>query len=495
MIDATKFIEGWDVGPDANRLLFIARGDLFTVPAESGITRNLSQTSNAHERDAAWSADGKWICYTSDASGEDEIYIRPQNGIGDPTRITTNGDVYKYHLMWSPDSKKILWSDRKQHLQYVDIDTKVITSIESSDIGEYNFYDWSPDSKWICFVRPERLTNNRIFLYNLASKSLTPVTDNWYNSYEPTFTSDGKYLMFISDRDFNPSFSNIEFQIAYQNMSKIYLVTLAKDTPSPFAPENNEVKADEKPKEEAAPASKKNDKSKAGTEEKKSTPDVKIDLDGISNRVLVLPVEAAQYFNLQSAENTIYYQRQKASENTATLLVYKFKEKKEESLGEFEQYRISANKKKMVVVKNLTYSIIDLPMSKIQTDKSVSLSGMKVMVDHKQEYQEIFNESWRQMRDFFYAPNMHGLDWNAMKTKYGSLVPYVNHRADLTYIVGEMIGELSIGHAYTGGGDKPKPERIPMGLLGAKISRDVSGFYKINKSCKEQTGALIFVRH
>lgn len=482
MVDGAKFIEGWDLAPDANRMLFISRGEVFTVPAESGITRNLTHSSNAHDRDAVWSPDAKWIAYTSDVSGEDEIYIRSQNGTGDAIRITTNGDVYKYHLMWSPDSKKIMWSDRRQRLQYVDIDSKVITQLESSDVGEYNFYDWSPDSKWICYVRPEWQTNNRVFLYNLATKIASPVTDNWYNSYEPTFTKDGKYLILVSDRDFNPNFSNVEFQIAYQNMSKLYLVTLSKETPSPFAPENNEVKSEEKPKEEASTPSSKSKSDKPAKEPAaKSAADVKIDLDGINNRLVALPVEAAQYFNIQSAGDNIYYLRSKAGDDGSTLMVFKIRDKKEDALGTFNMYQISADKKKMVVVKDKNYSIIDLPQGKIQTDKNVNLGNMKLMVDRKQEYQEIFNETWRQMRDFFYVSNMHGLDWNAIKTKYGSLVPYVSHRTDLTYILGEMIGELSIGHAYVGGGDKPEPERIKTGLLGATLVKDASGYFKITK--------------
>mgnify|MGYP000880860806 CR=1 FL=1 len=295
-------------------------------------------------------------------------------------------------------------------------------------------------------------------------------------------------LMLISDRDFNPTFSNVEFQISYQNMSKLYLVTLSKDTPSPLAPENDEVKADEKPKDEpgaAASSKSKSDKSskESGTKsaDAKSSADVKIDLDGISNRLIALPVDAAQYFNIQNAGDNIYYMRNKAGENGNTLVVYKLKDKKEETLGNFDNYQISADKKKMVVVKDRTYNIIDLPQGKIMTDKSVDMSNMKMVTDKKQEYQEIYNETWRQMRDFFYVSNMHGLDWNAIKTKYGSLVPYVNHRADLTYLLGEMVAELSIGHAYVGGGDKPEPERIKTGLLGATLIKDASGYFKITK--------------
>lgn len=482
-VDGAKFIEGWDLAPDGNRLAFVARGDVFSVPAESGITRNLTQSNNAHDRDAVWSPDGKWIAYTSDVSGEDEIYVKPQKGDGDAIRITTTGDNYKYHLRFSPDSKKILWSDRKQSLQYLDIASKQITVVEHSDVFEYTYYDWSPDSKWICYTRPEWQTQNRVFIYSLATKASTAITDNWYNSYEPTFSRDGKYLMFLSDRDFNPTFSNVEFQISYANLTKIYLVTLSKETPSPFAPENNEVSVS---KDTTASDKKTDSKSKTTNSKPQATnaSDTKVDPEGIANRVIAVPIDASQYFNIDYANGNIYYQGQKAGEEKSTLYIFKIKDKKQDALGQYDDYRISRDDKKMAVVSNSSYYVIDLPTSKIQTDKSVDLSNMKVWVDKHVEWQEIFNECWRQMRDFFYTPNMNGVDWNAMKTKYGSLVPFANHRVDVTYLVGEMIGELSIGHSYVGGGDEPKPERIQTGLLGAKLTKDGSGYFRITRILK-----------
>jgi tricorn protease len=489
-VDASKFIEGSDLSPDGNRLAFVARGDVFTVPAQSGFTRNLTQTNGFHERNAVWSPDGKWIAYISDASGEDEIYVKGQKGEGDAQRLTSNGDNYKYYLRWSPDSKHILWADRKQNLQYVNVESKQITLIEHSDVFEYSYYDWSPDSKWICYVRPEWQTQNRIFIYHLASKTSTAVTDRWYNSYEPTFSRDGKYLMLLSDRDFNPSFSSTEFQIAYQNMTKIYLVTLSKETPSPFAPQNDEVKPREEPDVQSttggstkkSSSQSKKDESKPKTADQQPAPaDVKIDLDGLQDRMVALPIEAAQYFNIQSQEGNIYYQKAKPGQSGSSLMMYKTEDRKEEELGAYDGYQISADGKKMSLQKGSNYYVIDLPRGKIQADKTVDLSNMKVMVNKHEEWQAIFNESWRQMRDFFYAPNMHGIDWNAMKQKYGSLVPYVNHRADLSYVLGEMIGELNIGHAYVGGGDEPKPGRIQTGLLGAQLSRDASGYYRIDQ--------------
>lgn len=487
LLDASAFIESFQLSPDGKRLLLVARGDVFTVPAESGITRDLDRTSTAHERNAVWSPDAKWIAYTSDVSGEDEIYIRPQMGGGVPTQITSNGDSYKYQIRWSPDSKKLLWSDRKFRLQYVDVTTKQITQIEQSNVFEYRSYNWSPDSQWIAFIRPELDYQNRAFLYSLQTKTSTPVTDGWYTVNEPTFSRDGKYLMLTSDRDFNPTFSNVEFQIAYVNMTKVYLIPLSKATPSPFAPEDNEVQA---PSEKPAGAEKKTDDKKTDADKKKEetkpkTPEVKVDLDGIVNRLVALPTEASAYFNIDYVDGNVYYQKQKQGEEKPSVYVYKIKDKKEDLLGTYDDYQISADASKMVVVsvkgKDRTYSIVDLPKGKIEGAKNVDLSGMKILVNKKEEYRAIFNECWRQMRDFFYAPNMNGVDWNAMKTKYGALIPYVNHRADLTYIIGEMIGELSIGHTYVGGGDKPEPKRIKVGLLGAILEKDASGYFKTTK--------------
>ncbi|MCY7408922.1 MAG: PDZ domain-containing protein, partial [Chitinophagales bacterium] len=264
----------------------------------------------------------------------------------------------------------------------------------------------------------------------------------------------------------------------------VYCIPLAKETASPFAPKNDEVKTDEQSKADSTASSKKkNEKTPAKTDDatKPKVTDVKIDLDGIMNRLISLPIDAANYFNINSIGDNVYYQRTKPGDAQSSLMIYKLKGKKEDNLGNLDGYEISADGKKMMVANHGNYSIIDVPQSKFTIDKNVDLSGMKLWVNKHDEWNEIFNECWRQMRDFFYDPTMQGVNWNAMKTKYGALVPYVNHRADLTYVIGEMIGELSIGHSYVGGGDEPKPERIPMGMLGAKLSKDASGYYKIDK--------------
>jgi tricorn protease len=479
--DASKFINSFEIAPDGKRMLCWARGDIWTLPAKEGITRNLTKTSGVHERNPLWSPDGKYIAFISDMTGEYEIYIIKQDGSEQPVQITTGGDTYKYSLRWSPDSKKLLWSDKMLRLQYVDIDTKKTTLVEKSEVGEFNEFQWAPDSKWIIFTRPMQNGMGKVCLYNLQESKTYEVTGDWYDSGRALFSNDGKYIFFVSDRDFNPIYSNVEWNYAYEDMSKIYMITLAKDTPSPFAPENDEVtvKEEEKPEAEKSGDKGKSD-AKDAKEEKKESKDVKIDIDGLQDRIIGLPVAAGNYFNLQSAGDKLYYVYT-ASDGSNSIKFFNLKDKKETSLETRGNYEISADGKKMLVSAGGKYAIIDLPSSKIKMDETIDLSSMKVMVNNKEEWKQIFDESWRQMRDFFYVPNMHGVDWKAMHDKYGVMVPYVNNRNDLNYLIGEMIGELSIGHTYVGGGDKPAPERLQLGLLGARLSRDASGYYRIDK--------------
>lgn len=476
--DASKMINSWAVSPDGKRVVFGARGDVYTVPAKSGITRNLTESSGVHDRNVEWSPNGKFISYISDRTGEDEIYIQNQDGKEDAIKLTSNSDTYKYNPIWSPDSKYLLWGDKMGRLNFINIENKKVVVADESDSWEIRDYNWSPDSKWIAYTMNVTHGVNRIFIYNIETGSTNPVTDNWYNSSQPVFDTDGKYLFFSSARDFNPIYSNTEWNHAYRDMSKIYFVTLEKSTPSPFEPENDEVTVKEEAPEKDN-KDKKGDKEKV--EEKESDKGVNIDFDGIINRILVLPVKAANYWSISPIGNTVYFNQWAAGDQGPSLIMYDLKSEKETNLGSVGSYVISGNHEKMFVNVKGKYSVIDLPKGKVKPTEFLDLSNMKVMVNLKEEWAQIYNESWRQMRDFFYAPNMHGLDWPSIHSKYDVLLPYVNNRNDLNYIIGEMIGELSIGHAYVLGGDKPSPKRIKTGLLGAKISKDKSGYFIIDE--------------
>jgi tricorn protease len=478
MKDASMNIQNVDVSPGGERLVLSARGDIFSVPAESGITRNLTASSGVHERNAVWSPDGKTMAYISDESGEFEIYIRTQDGSKPAEQLTKNADTYYFSVMWSPDSRYILFNDKKMRLRYVDVNSKKITQIAHNKIWEITGFCWSPDSRWVAYTNSEPNGLSTIKLHSLSDHKTYDVTDEWYRSYSPNFSADGKYLYFISDRDFNPTYSRTEWNHSYSKMAKPYLVTLSKDTPNPLAPKNNEVSHEQTESQEE-----KTKDNKSGNEEKsKSVSDVTVTIDTefLQSRILSLPVEANNYWNVSGNKDKVYYMRSK-NDGKSALFMYDYNKREEKEIFECSSYQITSDNKKMLVRKDKDYYVIDIPSPGAKLEKKVPASDMKVWPDLKAEWAQIYYESWRQMRDFFYVPNMHGIDWESVKTKYDVLLPYVNHRHDLNYIIGEMIGELNVGHAYVNGGDLPALTRIPLGLLGAEFSRDQSGYYKIEK--------------
>lgn len=482
-IEVDKQIGNYEISPDGSRALFGAHGEIFTVPVKYGNTRNLTNTSGIHERASKWSPDGKWIAYISDASGEDEIYIIPQDGSGPAKQLTKGADTYKFPLLWSPDSQKILWSDKKLRLQFVDVASGNVTQVAQATAFEIADFDWSPDSQWVAYAQQEEKKMQTIYLYSLASKETITATDGWFDSSDPAFSTDGKYLFFVSDRTFRPLYGQTEFNYFYYDMSKIYLLALTRETKSPFEPKSDEVKIKESAKEPAKEES-------AGAEKKPDAQPkpvvVKVDADGIQARIAEFPVAGASYRHLVSVGNKLYYQVRKG-EDKRKLAVFDLEKQKETELIEADGYEISADNKKILISQGGSYSIVDLPAAKPDLSEKLNLSDMKLNVDRTAEWQQIYKESWRQMRDFFYAPNLHGVDWEKVRKNYEPLVPFVRHRADLTYIIGEMIGELNAGHTYVGGGDLPKKERIKLGLLGAVIDKDAaSGYFRIAKILKGQ---------
>jgi len=513
LVSVAGNVTNYEIAPDGKRALFGARGDVLTVPAEHGATRNLTATPGVHERNSKWSPDGRWIAYISDQTGEDEIWVVPQDGTGEARQVTTNAETYKYDLRWSPDSKKILWADKRLRLRFVHVRSGRITEVATSERWEFNDYSWSPDSRWIAYSRAEMEGMNKIHLYSLGQRESYELTDGWYDSSNPTFSTDGKYLFFVSDRDFNPIYGRTEWNHIYREMSRPYLITLTKTTESPFQPRSDEVeiekpekkkkkkkaedpnqveeKAEEKTDEQAEgqeQAPPKVEKAEEKKAEKSKKPErIKVHIDGIKDRIAVLPVEVANYYNLASVEDALYYMRRGSRDNGAQLCRYDLKEREEKELGNIAGYELSADRKKMLVAAHGKYAIIDTPKGNVDMTKALDLSGMEVNLDKRAEWTQVFNECWRQMREFFYVPNMHGVDWRAMRQRYAPLVAHVNHRADLTYIIGELIGELNAGHTYVGGGQQPRAKRIEMGLLGAEVQYDAdSGYCQISKILRGQ---------
>ena len=480
--DVSKEITTYEIAPDGARGLIGARGDVFTVPAKNGATRNLTQSPGVHERNAVWSPDGKWIAYVSDQSGGDEVWIRPQEGSGEPRALTSGADTYKYEIAWSPDSKRIAWTDKLNRLQFVEVESKQVTPVAQSDAFEIRDFVWSPDSQWLAYTQPEVRRFANIYLYGLAQKNQVQVTDGWFDVGSPEFSSDGKYLFFVSERSFNPTYGQTEWNHTYSDMERIYLVTLAAATKSPLAPKSDEVKPrDDKPLISGAEAKavSDKDKDKDGDGAKAAKPSkvvVSVDVEGLTQRITVLPPPASNYGSLTSVGDTLFYLKK------GKLHLFDLEKEKETELGEAAGFRVSADRKKMLVKVGSELAILDLPSAKLDlADRKLSLTDLKVRLDRRAEWNQIYNECWRQMRDFLFDPKLHGVDWAGMRRRYEPLLAHVQHRADLTFIIGEMIGELNIGHAYVGGGDLPKPERIPLGLLGAVIQPDASGYFRIER--------------
>ena len=494
LVDAGKHVESVRPAPDGKRAVVIARGDLFSVPAKDGTARNLSNTSNAHERNACWSPDGKWIAYLSDATGENELYVRSQDGKGEPQQITRDADTYYFQPKWSLDSKKLLWSDRLQRLRYVDVASKAVTLVDHDAVQEIHDYNWSPDSQWITWGREDEQTLPKVYLFSVASGRRIEVTDGWYASGEPAFSDDGKYLMLVSARDFKPVYGDEEWENVYKDMERVYLVTLAKATEAPLGPRSDEVAQPDDKKD------KPDDKDKAKPEDKKDEVAKKpvivtVDEEGLKERIFGLPIPPGNYGDLRMVDDRVFYLRSRLGDDDGgddeeegpggrklSLCAFSLKDRKEIEMGKISGYEITSDGKKMLVKNDKDYAIIDLPKDKIEVKDKLKLSDLDVMLDKHAEWNQIYFECWRQMRDFFYAPNMNGVDWKAMRDKYAALLPFVNNRNDLTYLVGELIGELNNGHAYVSGGERPEAPRVKLGLLGAELSRDAaSRAYRIDR--------------
>ena len=381
--------------------------------------------------------------------------------------MTKNNDTYIRTFQWSPDSKKIVYTDRKNRINLLDVSNKQLTTISQSLLGEARNVSFSPDNNWLTYSRVSDNNFSIVYVYDIAGKKEYPVTDKWYESYSPVFSTDGKYLVFTSARDFNPTYSQTEWNHVYNNMGGVYLALLSKDTASPFMETDAEVAIESTPAK--ADASKKDE-----TKNEASTPVVKIDIEGITDRIVKLPLPGSNYYDLYSDGTNVYYFTK------GGMKMFDLKKQKEETVSDAAMMVDPAGKK-AVFFKDDQLFVTDIPKGKADLSKPVNLANMKITVDYTKEWAQIFDEAWRAYRDGFYLENMHGVDWKAIKQKYSVLLPYAKTRLDLNYIIGEMIGELNCGHAYVNPGETDKPARIKTGLLGAEVSADKSGFFRLDK--------------
>ena len=466
-------INGASLSPDGTRMVVTARGEVFDIPVGKGVTRNISRTPGANDRSADWSPDGKWIAWIGDGTGETEIYLYDARNGGEPRQLTSGSDTYIRGLQWAPDSKSIYCTDRRNRIVQVDIESGQRKTVIQNPESEFYGASFSPDGKWITYTKPAKNEMNVVYVLELASGKEYPVTERWYNSSSPVFSSDGKYLIFNSDRDINPQYNRVEWNFTLGNMSSAYIALLDAATPSPLLPRDGETA---KPGNEGKPGkgeAAKPETSKKGKDAKEDAPkkpevSVKIDPDGIWARIVKLPFSGRGYI---SDGKKIWY-----SGRGGTRVYDLEKGSDEECSKGFISYRYGD--KKALIRDRGKFSVGRLE-GKMRGEE-VSTEDCTALVDYSQEWPQIFDEVWRAFRDGFYLENMHGRDWQAIKDKYAVLLPYVRTRLDLNYVIGEMISEVGCGHAYVSPGEYPKPERIQMGLLGAEISRQ-GDFYRIDR--------------
>lgn len=467
------FITDAQLAPDGNRLVVTARGEVFDLPVKKGVTRNLTHTPGVHERAAQWSPDGKWIAYISDQTGETELWMRPAEG-GDPIQLTRDNDTYIRDFEWSPTGESIVYTDRENRIVLLTVASRSKVTLVQDSIGEFPTPSFSPDGRWLTYSQTTANELSVIYLYDIAARKAHQVTENWYDSNSPTFSSDGKYLIFASGRDFNPIYSSVEWNFAYRNMEGVYLMLLAADTPSPFLPTDDQVTIG---KDEQKPGDKPADKKNARNKNVNTAPAMKIDLDGIADRIVKLPLSAGNYGAFACDGHRVWYYGNGGTH------VYDLGEQKDELVAAGARMQPSADMKKAVWLKSGSIYVTALPEHKTELTDAVNLDDMMADVDYEQEWRQIFDEAWRAYRDGFYLKNMHGVDWNAIHDKYAALLPWVKNRLDLTYVIGGMIGELACGHAYVDGGDHITTTQQRIGMLGAQLERDGKA-YRITRILK-----------
>lgn len=489
-----------DISPSGSRVVLDFRGDIVTAPAEKGDYLNLTQTTGVHEAWSVWSPDGKSIAYISDAGGENALCIQPANGKGTVRVIKLTGAGFYANLKWAPDSRKIAYTDNSRTLYILDLGTGDIKKIDQDEQYSPGAFrdiasDWSADSRWLAYTKITETGFKRVFLYSLTDQKSNPLTDGLSDVDEPKFDPKGKYLYFFASTDAGPLVNWFDQSNEDMRQTKsIYLVTLQKETISPFAKENDEEKgadvADkgsaEKGTADKGGADKAADKGGAadkGPAAAKKPEALSIDWSGIQNRIIDLPIKAGQFMNLSiGKDDALYYMDYGGNNGDAMLHKYDFKKRSDQAVTDLSWYLLAAGGKKMLYIKGDSWWVVDAGEKPAPGKAPIALNDIQVKVDPTAEWAEIFDEAWRVSRDYFYDPNMHGVDWAVIKKKYAAFLPDLACRDDLNQLLQWMGSELSIGHNFIlDGGDHPfAVKMVSGGLLGADYEI-ANGRYRLKK--------------
>jgi len=474
-----RFVGNFGLSPKGKRALLDIRGEVIDMPADKGVAYNLTKSSATREKNPVWSPDEKWVAFFSDKTGEDELYIVNPKGTGVWKQITKGNHGFRINPVWSPDSKYILFHDKFMRLNLVDINSGKITIVDRGNYDDawerwgIQDYVWSPDSKWIAYSKMERSIYESIFLYSMEHKKIYRVTSPMTEDWSPSFSKDGRYLYFLSNRTFNPIMGFVDQNHIFLEMGKPYIVLLKEGDASPFRPKN---------KFDDSKAPKKVDRSKK----------VLITTDHFAKRTIAAPVKSGNLFRLEAVKGGFVFLKKTENEflkyqtvtdaNKGTDLdLYKFdlkKAKAKKLMSGISQYHLSANGKKLIYKAGKRYGVVNLDKAKVG-DGLLKLSSVHIKIDKLKEFKQIFDEAYRIERDWFYDKNMHGLNWKKVHDMYAKFIPYCGTRGDVNYLIGEMIAEINAGHTYIYGGDRKQGKFVATGLLGADFKTGEKGYPQI----------------
>ncbi len=530
-IDVAESISSGDISKTGKRVVFEARGDIWTVPVKNGPPRNLTSTDGVAERDPIWSPDGRWIAYLSDQTGEYELFVTQSDGRGETRQLTRDGDSFRYLDSWSPDSKHIAYTNKAGELFVYSLEGGESKLVDTDPFANRLEVGWSHDSDWICYARTadSRVSSSSIWVYRLSDGTRRQVTHGFFNDQDPIFDAKGNYIYFHSNRAFNsPRYDDVGTTFIYPNTDVIMALPLQADFKHPMLPKVDEVEwetetaedagddaakpnqsDDEKSENQDSPSDSKSDKAKPADQgdaseetddadqtkdeskkseetdksddDKKKAKPLNIDFEGIANRAFQIPVGSGNFSNLavNDKNQLLFGERPADGEPSIKLFDLTADEKKAETVvAGAVNFAVSADGKQLLVLRRNSVYVVKAAAGQ-KLEKPVSLDGMTVVVNPRSEWQQIFREAWRLERDFFYDPNMHGVDWEAIRKQYEAMLDDCVSRADVGFVIGEMIAELNVGHAYyRGGGDAPSGPSNDVGLLGCRFEIDGAA-YKI----------------
>jgi tricorn protease len=462
-----------NISPSGVRAVFEAHGQIFTVPTQYGDIRNLTNLPGTANRDPAWSPDGRWIAYFSDASGEYTLCLKDQKGL-QPPRVIDLGPSpsFFYGPTWSPDSKRIAYSDARLNLWYVDIDRPKPVKVDTSPYEEFGPTDfnesWSPDSRWLAYDRllPNHL--HAIFAYSLSNAKRAQITDGMSDALYPAFDKSGKYLYFTASTNTGLTAAGLDMTSdAYPVSSAVYVAVLQRSVASPTAPQS-----DEEPVTPETPQSKATPKPAASA--KPATPGVRIDFEGLSQRILSLPIPEANYIGLSAGSaGEIYLVAEPltwTSDEPPPLAVLKFSlatRKVQPLLSGVSAFALAFNGKKMLYQRDKSWFVVPTQSAPAAGAGAIATDSMEMLVDPRLDWRQMYNETWRIERDFFYAPNYHGLNIAQAEARFRPYLGGIGARDDLTFLFHEMLSYLSVGHMFVFGGYEPEVTKVNVGLLGA----------------------------